>query len=82
MIGDSLAADHHINIIVGKTVNLLRNIWIVSVYLDEEMMRKQIVTMICQKLNVRKFKEAHQEAEDDTKSTNKDDLSLKWDEKD
>lgn len=45
IVADTLAADHHINKTVRKTMNLLRNIRIAFVYLDEEMMRKLIVTM-------------------------------------
>ena len=43
---ENLSPGMHINKIVGEAFNLLRNIRVASAYLDDDMMRKIIVTMI------------------------------------
>lgn len=40
----------YLNKIKGETGNLLRNIRVAFAYLDEDMIRKIIVTLICPKL--------------------------------
>ena len=45
-ICDSMLPDKHINRIVGETYNQLRNIRMAFLYMDEEMVRKLIVSMV------------------------------------
>ncbi len=45
-ITDKLAFGKHINGITGETYNLLRNIKATFTYLDEEMVKKLITSMI------------------------------------
>lgn len=45
-ISNNLSPEKHINKIVGETYNLLRNIRVAFTYMDEDMVRKFIVSMI------------------------------------
>ena len=49
-IRDDLSPEKHINKVTGEVYNLLRNIRLSFTFLDEEMMRKLIVSMIRPKL--------------------------------
>ena len=49
-IQDNLTPDRHINKITGEAYNLIRSIKAAFTYLDEEMMKKLIVSMIQPKL--------------------------------
>ncbi len=49
-ITDKLPPEKHITKIRGETYNLLRNIRTAFTHLDEEMIKKLIVTMICSRL--------------------------------
>ena len=50
IVSDNLSPEKHINKIVGETYNLLRNIRVAFTYMDEDMVRKLIVSMIRPKL--------------------------------
>ena len=45
-ITEGLTPDKHINIMTGKANNLLRRIKMAFIYIDKDMMRKVLVTMI------------------------------------
>ena len=46
IISEDMTPDKHINKIVGETYNLLRTIKVTFDYLDEEMMKKILITLI------------------------------------
>ncbi len=46
IFSENLSPEKHINKITGETLSLLRNIRVAFAYLDIEMMRKIITTMI------------------------------------
>ena len=50
IIQDNLLPEKHINRVIGDTFMMLRNIQIAFRFLDKDMMRKIITTMIRQKL--------------------------------
>ena len=50
VIQDNLSPKKHIDRIFGDTFGMLRNIWLAFHYLDKDMMRKIIITMIRPKL--------------------------------
>ena len=71
----NLLPEKHINRIVGETYNLVRNIKVAFRYLDEEMIKKLIVTMIrpkleyaaiiwspCTKMNIKKIERIQRSA--------------------
>ena len=50
VVQDNLSPDKHINRIFGDIFKILRNIWVAFHFLDKDMMRKIITTMVRPKL--------------------------------
>ena len=54
VIQDNLSSEKHINRIFGDTLRMLRNIWMAFHFLDKDMVRKIIITMIDQNWGMQK----------------------------
>ena len=47
---DNMSPEKHINMITGQTYNLLRDIQLAFIYVDEDMIRKLITTLVRSRL--------------------------------
>ena len=59
VIQDNLSTEKHLDRMFGDTFRMLRNIWMAFHFLDKDMMRKTITTMIRPKLEYVEHKKKH-----------------------